>query len=532
VARLVKITSTLVGAERSRRWIPDGRQTDMYQRAQIAVGVTLAFTASCTLFERRDPLYCDGDTPCSNPDRPFCDVLGEFSAAGGIGNTCIPTPSSFTCGDSVECTSPEAPICGADQVCRACTAAGGAQECAARDAATPLCVEGRCVQCQGHTDCEQAHLPICDEQQLCVACTPGSVGDGACAARDVAAPYCAADGSCVQCQSNGDCDSGLCDGVAGRCIDAQQIIYVDVAAGVDGNECGQLTSPCATISGSAGGLAKLEAGRDIVLLRPGLYAEAVAISGQSVRLVGPGAELRSSAKPALLISNSSHVIIEQLAVRAIDDDGVRCEKGTCISDVAVRAVRVERSDFLGVNASGCRITISGSTIVGNLGGGISLLSCDFQLENNFVTGNGRSQTPASLVGGVRIQGDSPAGRSLLRFNTIADNAKSTVGVASGIGCEVTVPIELSSNIVWDNSGTAQVDGICTHVYSNIAGGVAGMGNRSDDPGFVSAATGDYHLRPDSPLIDQADPSAAVVIDADGDRRPAGNGFDMGADEVR
>lgn len=38
--------------------------------------------------------YCDENTPCADryPDRPFCDLTGEYPASEGIGKTCIPDP--------------------------------------------------------------------------------------------------------------------------------------------------------------------------------------------------------------------------------------------------------------------------------------------------------------------------------------------------------------------------------------------------------------------------------------------------------
>src|SRR5688572_22941550 len=39
-----------------------------------------------------DPLYCDEDTPCTDPERPFCDLTGEYPASEGHGRTCIPDP--------------------------------------------------------------------------------------------------------------------------------------------------------------------------------------------------------------------------------------------------------------------------------------------------------------------------------------------------------------------------------------------------------------------------------------------------------
>jgi uncharacterized delta-60 repeat protein len=44
---------------------------------------------SCKVY---DPLYCDVDRPCEDPERPFCDLNGEYPASEGIKKTCIPEP--------------------------------------------------------------------------------------------------------------------------------------------------------------------------------------------------------------------------------------------------------------------------------------------------------------------------------------------------------------------------------------------------------------------------------------------------------
>ncbi len=76
-------------------------------------------------------------------------------------------------------------------------------------------------------------------------------------------------------------------------------------------------------------------------------------------------------------------------------------------------------------------------------------------------------------------------------------------------------------------------------YSDVQGGEAGVhietkgtlvwleGNIDSDPLF--AGEGDYHLTAGSPCID-AGTDAGVYTDIDGDERPQGAGFDMGADE--
>jgi Tol biopolymer transport system component len=44
---------------------------------------------SCTTY---DPLYCDNENGCKDPDRPFCDLNGEYPASDGVARTCIPSP--------------------------------------------------------------------------------------------------------------------------------------------------------------------------------------------------------------------------------------------------------------------------------------------------------------------------------------------------------------------------------------------------------------------------------------------------------
>jgi len=51
-----------------------------------------------------------------------------------------------------------------------------------------------------------------------------------------------------------------------------------------------------------------------------------------------------------------------------------------------------------------------------------------------------------------------------------------------------------------------------------------------DPLFVDPAGDDYHVRPGSPCVD-AGTDAGVTSDIDGDTRPMGAGYDIGADEV-
>lgn len=54
----------------------------------VFLGMVVTAMASC----RVDPLYCDQQHACMNPDLPFCDVEGIYPASEGHGRTCIPSP--------------------------------------------------------------------------------------------------------------------------------------------------------------------------------------------------------------------------------------------------------------------------------------------------------------------------------------------------------------------------------------------------------------------------------------------------------
>lgn len=65
------------------------------------------------------------------------------------------------------------------------------------------------------------------------------------------------------------------------------------------------------------------------------------------------------------------------------------------------------------------------------------------------------------------------------------------------------------------------------IYSDVRGGWTGEGNIDAAPKLIEY--GGYHLGPDSPCID-AGMDAGIYDDIDGQARPWGAGFDMGADE--
>ena len=177
--------------------------------------------------------------------------------------------------------------------------------------------------------------------------------------------------------------------------------------------------------------------------------------------------------------------------------------------------------------------IDGNIIRGNSatqGGGLSLVnSSNAVITNNLIVGN-----TASDGGGIyaSVPGGEP-GPTVVN-NTIADNTGAgyyTAGFDSGsqvrnniiTGSGAAAAVFCASgydgdaypqfgyNDIWNVAGPED-GGVCTGLIGTNA-------NSSQDPGYVNPSVGDYHLRPNSPLIDGGQNAGAPPLDFDGDARP-------------
>ena len=70
---------------------------------------------------------------------------------------------------------------------------------------------------------------------------------------------------------------------------------------------------------------------------------------------------------------------------------------------------------------------------------------------------------------------------------------------------------------------------CNFSSSIVSNVVAPPGTTNVDPQFVNRAAKDYHLKATSPAKDAVD--AGPATDFEGDPRPRGTKFDIGADEA-
>ncbi len=123
---------------------------------------------------------------------------------------------------------------------------------------------------------------------------------------------------------------------------------------------------------------------------------------------------------------------------------------------------------------------------------------------------------------------------LLFNNTIYANS-----AVDGGGIHLSSECTIRNCILWGNTAVngSQIS-ITSHQpiidHCNIETPIAGTGNLSEPPLFVSPTTGDFHLQPDSPCINTGSPFDVSPLwdgeDWDGENRVSCVMIDMGADE--
>jgi len=162
----------------------------------------------------------------------------------------------------------------------------------------------------------------------------------------------------------------------------------------------------------------------------------------------------------------------------------------------------------------------------------------FTVTNNLIADNrpGSGNEP----GGLSIRSNSTGP---LLHNTIARNIGPRGGY--GIGVKSGQPITLVNTILVSHTVGISVTAGSTVTLEGTLWGIGVWANGTDwagagailiglvnvwgDPDFANPAGGDYHIRRGSAAVD-AGVDAGVTTDMDGDPRPVGAGFDIGADE--
>jgi hypothetical protein len=181
---------------------------------------------------------------------------------------------------------------------------------------------------------------------------------------------------------------------------------------------------------------------------------------------------------------------------------------------------------------------------GSESGGLYVCGGNFRLVNNVIVDNRTVPLPGPVIvggSGLRVNGASVR----MLHNTIAHNtgvdgsgiyiasydpstvtlfntilASHTVGINVTAGNTVTLEATLWGGGAWANETEWAGEGAIFTGTVNIWG----------DPAFVDPDAGDYHIGPHSAAIDRG-VYAGVDDDFDGEPRPMGQGYDIGADEA-
>lgn len=265
---------------------------------------------------------------------------------------------------------------------------------------------------------------------------------------------------------------------------------------------------------------------DIVLVRPGIYHEAITLKS-GVDVLGAGA--------SLVTIDASQATNASVVTAAFVTGAVRFS-GFTLTGANVTTVR--RGG--GIHILQSDVTISGNVIKGNTsrqGGGIFVGGDSSFVDthqptitNNVIIGNATTARGGAVA---VFYGASPA---KIRHNTIAGNSTTASG-GGGIFVTTSQAFEIADNIISDNTSPAAGNGIYLQatpawdirendVVNNAVSGYVGLpdqtgtnGNLAVAPAYVSPGTGDYALTAGSPVIDQGAATGTPNRDLKGVPRP-------------
>lgn len=455
----------------------------------LFVSSVMGSSAACT---KPNPATCCLDSAdCSAAG--FDEIRGCAPGLACVNHECeVPKCSTTGCGA-------EQPVCNiTTDVCEGCTDSTACD----RFDATPTCdtSNGVCVECVETVDCMLPTKAICDNQV------------------------------CRGCQKDSECASGAC-GEDGACVADGAIVHLD-PAGTDAGTC-SATSPCHSISFA---LTQVGPSRNHIVMGVGGYSHVpTLINAQNTNashlyIHGGGATLSLSGESSML-DISIGVTIRELNFEVGGGSGALRFFGPDLS--TVESVRI-RQGFNGVLAMGA--VLLRDVVIEDCANGVSINGGQLSIERAIIrrgeTGVLASSTTVHLTnllvyGTSNLALDLRAANGIVEFTTVANSGADSGTGPRAVFCGPSTT--LRSSIVWVPGVSTRPPFQDCNVVSSIAGPNNGPGATNADPKFVDAANGDYHIGSNSPARDAVD--MGPPFDFEGDARPRGAKFDIGADEA-
>lgn len=204
------------------------------------------------------------------------------------------------------------------------------------------------------------------------------------------------------------------------------------------------------------------------------------------------------------------------------------------------------NDYGAVYVPTSDLALKGNLITGNRSyrtSGLFLVSAQpMTVTNNIIVDNRSTDTalPQPVISVYYSNGSFPHNTIARNRNFSGSNAgaaygilvdKATLALTNTILVSHTVGISVTAGSTVTMEGTLWGSGCWANGSDWGRAGtiVTGTVNLWVDPAFVNPNAGDYHLGPASAATD-AGGDAGVTTDIDGETRPFGSGYDIGADE--
>jgi hypothetical protein len=312
----------------------------------------------------------------------------------------------------------------------------------------------------------------------------------------------------------------------GRCVDEGQVLYV-APNGVDSGTCVH-ASPCATIQYA---VSKTSTAAHNIVVGVGAYVDqpttidTTTTSASSLLIHGTGAVLSNTTgeNPLIWMDN-----VETTVIGILFDEGagtaIQCGSAPCV----LEHIKIRRE--MGIYG-GSTTVLRDSEIqtddvaIDNLLQTNSHLTVERSKIFGQIRSSGTVEITNTLVNSRGLAVDAPYAQGTISFSTITTTGNVVVSGPKGIRCGVNLAVR--DSIIWTPGTNPPVAGGCA-ISNSIAGPVAVPGALAVDPQFAGLA--DFHLSANSPAKDGA--PAGPSVDFEGNARPNGAAFDLGADELQ